>query len=102
MTLSENPFGAYIALHSDISGYYDRMVGQVNLFPVTLTLTGADNSFYNGLAKSALNSEIDGAVDGFGKVYGDLSSQRVDSLLKEFEISDLIIRGNYFKNRLNP
>lgn len=98
--LSDNPLAAYMALHTDTTAYITRIVGQANLFPVTMDITGISGSEYRGVAPTAFDETVDGSVDGFGKVYGNLSLPQIDSIGKEFEISDLIIRGNYFK--LNP
>ena len=96
-SLTQNPYAVYLALNTDTTANINRIVGQANLFPVTLELAGVNDTIYNGVAKTALSPEINFAIDGFGKKYGDISAEKIDSLLLEFKISDLIIRGNYFK-----
>lgn len=96
--LNTDPFAAYIALHTDTTAYINRIVGQANLFPVTLQLTGITNNYYNGVAPSAFNNKVNSALDGTLKKYGEINSDQFDSLKNEYNYSDLIIRGNYFSS----
>ncbi len=90
----------YMAVNCGRTETISRTVGQVNLFPATLEILGYKMPYpYRGLAPSAFNPCVDGTVDSYGNVYGNPSSESLDTLSKAYRISDLIIRGDYFENR---
>ena len=87
----------YMAVNSGRTERISRTVGQVNLFPATLEIMGSDMA-YRGMAPSALNPCVDGTIDSYGSVYGNPSQATLDTLREAYRISDLIIRGDYFKS----
>ncbi len=86
----------YMAVNSGRTERISRTIGQVNLFPATLDILGSDIG-YRGLAPSAFDPSVDGTVDSYGNVYGTPSKETLDTVQKAYRLSDLIIRGNYFK-----
>ncbi len=88
--------GFYMAVNTGRTEKISRTVGQVNLFPATLEILGSDLP-YRGLAPSALNPRVDGTTDSYGNVYGNPSPETLDTLGEAYRLSDLIIRGDYFK-----
>lgn len=94
-----NPI-VFIVANSGHGGTVDHVVGQVDVFPTVLQLCGHDPSItYTGVGRSMLDGHA-GAYDMWTKeVIGTTDSAQIASLKKSFEISDLIIRGNYFGNK---
>lgn len=93
-----NARGFYMAVHSGRTERISRTVGQVNLFPATLEIIGSEIP-YRGMAASAFNSCVDGTIDSYGNVYGNPTPEALDTLREAYRISDLIIRGDYFKSK---
>lgn len=87
--------GVFMAVNSGRTAHISRVVGQVNIFPATIEILGRCNS-YGGLAPSAFNPAVDGTIDSYGNIHGNPSSATLDTLKKAYEISDLIIRSDYF------
>lgn len=94
-----NPI-VFIAANTGHGGTIDHVVGQVDVFPTVLQLCGHDPSIsYTGVGRSMLDGHA-GAYDMWTKeVIGTTDSAQIASLKKSFEISDLIIRGNYFGDK---
>ncbi len=86
----------YMAVNTGRTERISRTVGQVNLFPATLDILGKRMA-YGGLAPSAFNPCVDGTIDSYGNKYGNLSFETLDTLTRAYRLSDLIIRGDYFK-----
>lgn len=90
--------GVFMAVNSGRTEHISRVVGQVNIFPAALEILGSGIR-YRGLAVSAFNPCVDGTIDSYGKVYGNPTRETIDTLSNAYRISDMIIRGDYFKNR---
>ena len=88
--------GMMMAVNTGRTQRISRTVGQVNLFPATLDIIGRSGS-YGGLAPSAFDERVDGTMGSYGNVYGSPGQGALDTLGHAYEISDLIIRGNYFE-----
>lgn len=87
--------GMFMAVNSGRTAHISRTVGQVNIFPATLEILGRYNG-YGGLAPSAFDPSVDGTMDSYGNIFGNPSQTTLDTLRKAYEISDLIIRSDYF------
>ena len=94
-----NPI-VFILANSGHGGKVDHVVGQVDVFPTVLQLCGHDPSItYTGVGRSMLDGRS-GAYDMWSKeVIGTTDTAQIAVLKKSFEISDLIIRGNYFGSK---
>ncbi|MDE5814238.1 MAG: sulfatase-like hydrolase/transferase [Muribaculaceae bacterium] len=86
----------FMAVNSGRTERISRTVGQVNLFPATLDILGIYKG-YGGVARSAFDGSVDGTVDSYGNVYGKPSQGALDTLGRAYELSDMIIRGDYFR-----
>lgn len=86
----------FMAINSGRTERITRTVGQVNLFPAMLDILDIDSG-YGGLAPSAFDESVDGTIDSYANIYGKPSRETLDTLRKAYDISDLIIRGDYFK-----
>ncbi|MDE6023164.1 MAG: sulfatase-like hydrolase/transferase [Muribaculaceae bacterium] len=91
----EETNGVFMAVNCGRTAYISRVVWQVNIFPATIDILGRSTS-YGGLAPSAFNPAVDGTIDSYGKIHGNPSPATLDTLRKAYEISDLIIRSDYF------
>lgn len=95
------PSALFMAINTPRTERISRTVGQVNLFPATLDILGdvfGQKAGYGGLAPSAFNPSVVGSRDAYGNISGKAAKETLDSLDIAFRISDLIIRGDYFKS----
>lgn len=90
---------AFIAVNAGITERIERTVGQIDIFPTILDIMGVDtdSSGYRGLGESVFNPSLDSAVASDGSVDGDASSPLIPRQREAWEISDLILRGDYFR-----
>lgn len=91
-----NPI-VFIVANSGYGGKVDHIVGQVDVFPTVLQLCGHDPAItYTGVGRSMLDG-CAGAYDMWTReVVGTSDPEQIEALKNAFEISSLIIRGNYF------
>ncbi|NLK94305.1 MAG: LTA synthase family protein [Clostridiales bacterium] len=79
---------------------FDTIGGQIDLMPTILCLLGIDSSEYENtsLGRNLLNTNRSFAVTTNGTVFGeDLTPETEDIIYSSLELSDKIIRSNYFK-----
>lgn len=92
-----NPI-AFIALNTGIDRRISRITAQADVFPTILHIMGigTDSYAWHGIGTSMLDdAHPGGAIDSTGRLHGDHSP----ALEQQWEISDLIIRSNYFSGR---
>lgn len=94
----DSPRAVFMAVNTGMTLRSDRTVGQVNLYPTLLQILGLKGG-WRGLARSAVAPMVKGTLDAYGNAYGRISQQEADTLRKAFDTSDLIIRGDYFRNQ---
>lgn len=78
----------------------DTIGGQVDLLPTLSYLFGSkeEDYLYTSVGRNLLNTEKNFAVLSTGKVVSkDMDEAQQQNMLKSIEISDKIIRGNFFK-----
>lgn len=85
----------FIALNTGLKARITAKTGQVNVYPTILQLTGAGIPGYYGLGKSLLDPSLCGALDPAGIIHGDASE--VEMMKRAYNVSDSIIRGDYFR-----
>lgn len=87
----------FIAANTGVTASIGRIIGQVNIYPTILDIMGLDetHSDYRGLGSSMLMPIVSGAVDVFGNNHGSLE----DGAFSAIDISDDIIKSNYFGNK---
>ena len=89
-------FVPLIIINGGVNGISEQMAAQIDVFPTLLDLLGI-NSKWNGLSSSLFapgrKPSVCSVDDGF-----TVDSTEYDYCKEMAEISDLIIRGNYFKN----
>lgn len=101
----------FIAVNTGATMNLDKPAGQVDIFPTIAEIMGVENELgriivgrrvvaWRGLGKSMLSDEVTGSVDVWGNTHGEVDSNNANHLKEAFEVSDMIIRGNYFKQTL--
>lgn len=91
----------FIAANTGISAKITRRVGQVDLYPTLLQLMGLDingRDIWRGVGTSILDARLTSAYDVDNDRFTGTVAPALQNRQKEaFRISELIIRGNYFK-----
>lgn len=85
----------FIATNTGHSARIERTSGQVNVFPTLLEIMGAEGS-YRGLGPSLLDSTLDAAVTRSGLVVGDPGSASRHRMAEAWDVSRLMLRGDWF------
>ncbi len=98
--LSDQQFVPFIVLNSPVSGRYDEVMGQIDIYPTLLDLAGLGEYQWRGVGQSILDSTRPPyAVSAQGEIIGvaDDNPQRQNHKRKAYDISDKIISTDYFK-----
>ena len=89
--------GVLAILNSGITQRLTHPIGQIDVFPTILDVTGAAPSArWRGLGSSALDPALTGATAPDGTTLGTLTPAAATRQRQAWQISDLILRGNYF------
>lgn len=98
--LSDKAFVPLIILNAPFNMYYTKVMGQVDVYPTLLDLLGLNDYWWKGLGESIFNPQKpDFDVDSQLNIVGDtvgVPDEDVRRAKKAWEISDLIIRHDYF------
>ncbi len=95
--LGDYSFIPLIVYNGTKSGMYQKIIGQIDIFPTLLDLLGIQSD-WKGLGNSVFsNTPPVSAVTPQMELKGD-SSALFPIQKQAWEISDLIIKGNYLKN----
>lgn len=88
---------AFIAVNTGITASVSSTTAQYNVYPTIVGLMRPDmkEGEYQGLGKNLLDPTLSGAVDPFGIVRGEIENEAMKR--RAYEISDSIIRGDYFR-----
>lgn len=90
---------AFIAANTGVTLTVGRTVGQVDIFPTILAITGSyDPSKYHGLGIPIMIPELNSAYVPGQSPFGDPDSPFLERQMLAHDISDLILRGNYFSH----
>ena len=89
----------FIALNTTQTLSYDKVIGQVDIYPTILDIMGCNDYYWKGLGHSIFrNPQPDCATHCVGMEAGNTQSPLLDYYRRAWDISTLIIRGNYFKD----
>ena len=79
--------------------HYNEVMGQIDMYPTLLNLLQLDDYYWTGLGESILNPNKKGfAIGSQMNVEGEgYTSEEVDLAKEAYDISDEMIRFNYFK-----
>ncbi len=98
--ISDKAFVPLIILNAPFNMYYGKVMGQVDVYPTLLDLLGLDGYWWKGLGESILNPGKPGfGIDSRLNIVGDTANvpqEKVNMARKAWEISDLIIRYDYW------
>lgn len=87
----------FIALNTGLTRKIDYPVGQVDIYPTLLQIMNVTDAKWKGLGNSILINR-GGVVDRQRNIHGVAVDSIVNHNKEAWEISDLLIRSNYFKN----
>ncbi len=90
----------FLALNTGLTREIDYPVGQVDIFPTLLQIMDLTESKWKGLGCSIL-SYRGGIIDRQRNLHGEAESSVERHNREAWNVSDLMIRGNYFENHNN-
>lgn len=99
--IDANQFTPFIVLNSPVAGRHDRVMGQVDMYPMLLQLMGLDNYEWKGMGQSILdlNKPAYAISSMTNYVTGDttgVDKDVMDNIANARKISDKIIAKDYF------
>lgn len=99
--VSDKPFTPFIVINSPIGMHYDKVMGQIDMYPTLLNLLQLDNYQWSGLGQSIFSPHKKGfAVSPKMEIEGDNISLEESTFAKEaYNISDMMIRSDYLGRR---
>lgn len=86
-----------------ISETIDTIGGQIDILPTLLYCLGIDKSEYENtaLGRNLLNTNRSYAILNDGSIVGNVTPEEEKVFSKVLDISDKMIRGNYFKDKVS-
>lgn len=98
--VSPDRFTPLIILNSPVAMRYEKVLGQIDLYPTLLELLGLQKYDWHGLGYSILGTNAPPvAIDQHLNVIGDISAvtaKQIEHMKETWHISDCIIRSDYF------
>ncbi len=102
--VSKEQFIPFIVLNSPVSLRYEKVMGQVDIYPTLLDLMGLTESKWRGLGVSIFHPEkAPYAINATMQIIGETpekGSADLEHRKKAWQIGDYIIRYNYLANSL--
>lgn len=96
--VSPKQFTPFIVVNSPVGLHYDKVMGQIDMYPTVLNLMHLDHYAWKGLGQSILDpGKYPVAVGSNMNVEGKAPAKEVNRLKEAFYISDLMIRYNKIK-----
>ena len=100
--MSAGQFTPLIAVNSPVGLKYDKVFGQIDMYPTLLDIAGLDSYPWRGMGRSILDPEKKPfAVTPAGEVIGDASeasAEEIEHAKEGYTVADVIISTNYFKS----
>ncbi len=95
--VSEGTFTPFIVLNSPVGMRYEKVMGQIDMYPTLLNLLQLDDYPWKGLGQSILDSTKRGfAVSPQLEIIGETPSEEQAAYARRaYDISDMIIRFDY-------
>lgn len=99
--VSDKQFTPFIVVNSPVGMRYDKVMGQIDMYPTLLNLLQLDDYYWSGLGESILNPNKKGfAIGSQMNVEGEgYTPADVDFAKKAYDVSDQIIQFNYFEEK---
>lgn len=96
--VSPKQFTPFIVVNSPVGLHYDKVMGQIDMYPTVLNLMHLDHYAWKGLGQSILDpGKYPVAVGSNMNVEGRAPKKEINRLKEAFYISDLMIRYNKIK-----
>lgn len=97
--VSERQHTPFIVVNSPVGLRYEKVMGQVDIYPTLLNLLRLDTYPWKGLGQSILSPDKPGvAVSPLLQAEGTADEATLDHLRKAYDVSDKMIRFDYLKN----
>lgn len=100
--VSEGLFTPFIVINSPIGMRYDKVMGQVDMYPTLLNLLQLDSYKWTGMGQSILDPDKKGfAINPQLQVIGDtegVSEEEIEHAKEAWKISDMIIKFDYLNS----
>lgn len=100
--IADDWYTPFIVVNSPVSGRYDKLMGQVDLYPTLLDLLGLNAYPWHGMGQSIFDpSKQPFALHQIKGMRGDtskLTPEQLKHARDAYDIGDLIITTNYFKS----
>lgn len=98
--ISPDRFTPFIVINSPVALRYEKVMGQVDMYPTMLDLLGADSYPWRGMGQSILSPDKKGfAISPQMEIIGDttgVSAKEIEHAKQAWKISDLMICCDYF------
>lgn len=95
--VSDKTFTPFIVVNSPVGMRYDKVMGQIDMYPTLLNLLQLDDYYWSGLGQSILDPDKKGfAVSPQMEVEGENAApEEISFAQKAYDISDLMIHFDY-------
>lgn len=101
--VSDKQFTPFIVVNSPVGMRYQPVMGQIDIYPTLLRLMGLEQYWWTGLGQSILDAhKAPVAVAPDLHMEGEpqhVSQQEIEHLQHAYDISDKMIRYNYWQNQ---
>lgn len=97
--VSDKAFTPFIVVNSPAGMRYDKVMGQIDMYPTLLNLLQLDDYYWNGLGQSIFDPDKKGfAVSPQMEVEGEgATPEEISFAKKAYDISDLMIHFDYLR-----
>lgn len=96
--VSPKQFTPFIIVNAPIGLHYDKVMGQIDMYPTVLNLMHLDHYAWKGMGQSILDpNKYPVAVGSNMNVEGRAPKKEINRLNEAFYVSDLMIRYNKIK-----
>lgn len=97
--VSDKTFTPFIVINSPIGKRYDKVMGQIDMYPTLLNLLQLDDYYWTGLGQSILDPQKKGiAISPQMQIEGEnVSPKEGEFAQKAYDISDIMIRFDFLK-----
>lgn len=94
----------FIATNTGVTRQVTRRVGQVDLYPTLLQIMGVyDTARWRGVGTSILDPRLNATYDYDTEKFSGTPHPELKQRMKDaYQVSELILRGNYFKDLEKP
>lgn len=95
--VSDKTFTPFIVVNSPVGMRYDKIMGQIDMYPTLLNLLQLDDYYWKGLGQSILDPQKKGfAISPLNEPEGENATpEEILFAQKAYDISDLMIRFDY-------